>query len=182
MSTEVQPTPDWIARAKVEGISQDEALAVFDGLGTVAVADLKGRWKGTALRTGHTLDGALDAFGWWGKEFLDPDTVHPLLFGREPDALVSVNPAYLPLRLAVALSLHRSKLVQAAFRAGKRLLATERSTARLRMIEYRGRVTAAMIYDAQPITDIFRRIDPDTLLGLMDCRRLDPFFVLLERR
>jgi hypothetical protein len=173
--------PAWLKRAKSDGIALDEAIAAFDGLGPVSLEEMIGRWRGTGLRSGHTLDGALEAFGWWGKEFRDPDTVHALLFGREPGRIVSVDPAYLPLRLAVALNLHRNRLAQAAFRAGKRLIATKRSTARLRMIEHRGVVTAAMIYDAQPITDVFRRVDADTLLGLMECRGLDPFLFVLER-
>jgi hypothetical protein len=33
-----------------------------------------------------------------------------------------------------------------------------------------------------PIVDVFRRTDPDTLLGLMDLRGMEkPFFFLLER-
>jgi hypothetical protein len=39
-----------------------------------------------------------------------------------------------------------------------------------------------MVYDALPIVDVFRRISPGTLLGLMDLRGLtDPFFFLLQR-
>ncbi len=40
-----------------------------------------------------------------------------------------------------------------------------------------------MIYDAHPINDVFRRIDDNTLLGLMDYREFAaPFFFILERR
>jgi len=42
--------------------------------------------------------------------------------------------------------------------------------ARLRQIEYRGVVSAAMIYDRLPIIDHFRAIDDDTLMGLMETR------------
>ncbi len=181
-ATSVSADPTWLTRAKSDGLSLGEALTLFDGLGTVSADELTGRWKGAGLRTGHTLDGALEAIGWWGKEFVDAENVRPLLFGREEDGLVAVNPAFLPLRLAVALNLHRSTLAQRAFRVGKRLIATKRSTAKLRMLEYRGVVTAALIYDTQPITDIFRRVDADTLLGFMDCRGLDPFFFTLKRR
>ena len=40
-----------------------------------------GRWRGSGLPTGSPLDGLLEAYGWYGKEFLDAETVHPLLFG-----------------------------------------------------------------------------------------------------
>ena len=40
-----------------------------------------------------------------------------------------------------------------------------------------------MIYDARPINDVFKRVDADTALGLMDMRGLDkPFFFVLRRR
>jgi hypothetical protein len=43
-------------------------------------------------------------------------------------------------------------------------------------------VSATMIYDALPISDVFRRVDAHTLLGLMDYRALEkPFFFVLRR-
>ena len=39
-----------------------------------------GRWRGRGLHTNHPLDGLLETFGWYGKEFVDAETVHPLLF------------------------------------------------------------------------------------------------------
>ena len=38
------------------------------------------------------------------------------------------------------------------------------------MTEYRGVVSATMIYDSLPIIDIFRKVDDDTVLGAMDLR------------
>jgi hypothetical protein len=62
------------------------------------------------------------------------------------------------------------------------LLYTDKPKARLRTIEHRGVATAAMVYDALPIIDVFRRVDADILLGLMDLRGLArPFFFLLRR-
>ena len=59
---------------------------------------------------------------------------------------------------------------------------TSRPRARLRTVEHRGVHTAAMVYDALPIIDVFRRVDGATVLGLMDLRGLpDPFFFLLRR-
>ena len=42
--------------------------------------------------------------------------------------------------------------------------------ARLREIAFRGKASAAMVYDTQPIIDCFRRIDDDRVLGLMDVK------------
>jgi hypothetical protein len=50
------------------------------------------------------------------------------------------------------------------------------------MVEHRGVTTAAMVYDALPIIDVFRRVGPDIVVGAMDMRSLpSPFFFLLER-
>lgn len=40
--------------------------------------------------------------------------------------------------------------------------------ASLWMIEFRGRVSAAMVYDGVPIVDHFRQVDERTLMGIMD--------------
>jgi len=39
--------------------------------------------------------------------------------------------------------------------------------ARLRMLQFRGQLTATMIYDQHPICDQFKRIDDVTVLGVM---------------
>ena len=62
------------------------------------------------------------------------------------------------------------------------MLKTEKSQARIRMIEYREKVSATMIYDNLPINDIFRKIDDNTVLGLMDFKGMpEPFFFVLNR-
>lgn len=40
--------------------------------------------------------------------------------------------------------------------------------ASLWMIEFRGEVTASMVYDGQPIIDHFKRVDENTLMGIMN--------------
>jgi hypothetical protein len=62
------------------------------------------------------------------------------------------------------------------------LLQTEQPKARLRMTEYRGVVSATMIYDSLPINDVFRKVDEDCVLGAMDMRSTpQPFFFVLRR-
>lgn len=39
--------------------------------------------------------------------------------------------------------------------------------ATLRMVEYRGVVTATMVYDQHPVMDHFRQVDDTTVLGVM---------------
>jgi hypothetical protein len=63
-----------------------------------------------------------------------------------------------------------------------RLLKTKHSQARARMIEYRGKVSATMVYDFLPINDHFRMIDDNSVLGMMDFKGLEnPFPFVLER-
>ena len=55
--------------------------------------------------------------------------------------------------------------------------------ASLRMVEYRGVVTATMVYDKQPIFDHFRKIDDDTMVGAMDRKgEAAPLLFVLRRR
>lgn len=54
-------------------------------------------------------------------------------------------------------------------------------TASLRMVEYRGVVSATMVYDKHPIFDAFRRVDEDTVLGAMD-RKGDAAPLMFELR
>lgn len=145
--------------------------------------DLIGRWRGSELSTGHPLDGLLAWLGWFGKEFRSFDDVHPLLFTRPSGLIVSVNPALMPVTVAMRWPrLARMRVVQIGFRRSIGLFATAHPTARLRRLDFRGRTSAAMIYDSQPIVDHYRRIDDDRVLGLMDRQApSQPFFFLLER-
>ena len=163
--------------------SPDDALALFDGCPAVGVGELTGRWRGSGLPTGSPLDGLLEGYGWYGKEFVDAETVHPLLFADAAGRPRPLNPALIPIAvLRDHAGLAHSPLVRSAFGLVRPLLTTRRPRARLRAVEHRGVVTAAMVYDALPIIDVFRRISADMLLGLMDLRGLpEPFFFVLRR-
>jgi hypothetical protein len=172
----------WLADHR-PGVPPQEALAFFDGLPSVPAADMLGRWRGSGLPTGSRLDGLLEAYGWYGKEALGAEAVHPLLFRDSDGRPRPVDPSWVPLPLPRDhSSLARLWPVRTAFGRLRPLLYTNRPKARLRTIEHRGVTTAAMVYDALPIIDVFRRIGPDTVLGAMDMRGLPaPFLFLLER-
>ncbi|MFE3185976.1 DUF4334 domain-containing protein [Streptomyces violascens] len=57
--------------------------------------------------------------------------------------------------------------------------------ASLWMVEFRGESTATMVYDGQPVLDHFKRVDTNTLLGVMNGKNvLDEgryFCFILER-
>ncbi|MBN2039193.1 MAG: DUF4334 domain-containing protein [Spirochaetes bacterium] len=160
----------------------EEALHMFDSLDTVNIEDMKGRWKGSGFLTNHPMDGLLEAFSWYGKEFIDADNVHPLLFTDRKKNLFKVDPKKMPMGLAVKITVPKNKFVILLFHFMKFYLSTEKPKARLRMLEHRGKSSATMIYDDLPIFDIFRKIDNDNLLGLMDLKGVEqPFFFLLKR-
>src|SRR5918994_7397246 len=70
-----------------------DALAIFDAAPAVEPDFMVGTWHGAELPTGHPLDGLLADSGWWGKQFVDTDTVHPLLFPKDGgNALWALNP------------------------------------------------------------------------------------------
>lgn len=160
-------------------VTTDEALTLFDGLDVVTVDAMIGTWQGAEFPTGHRMDGMLTATGWYGKQFVDPETVHPLLFHTvDRRAAFPVNPALAPVGLTLPTGRSYHRLITAA----RPLVGTSKPTARLRMTEYRGRVSATMIYDAKPINDVFRRVDDATVLGAMDMRGADrPYFFVLRR-
>lgn len=158
-----------------------EALSFFDELDAVNLESMFGRWRGKGLETSHPLDGLLETFGWYGKEFVDAETVHPLLFldGSNKIIKVDANPWITELGLRFSL---KNKALKPVFKLATSILKTNESKARIRMMEYRGRVSATMIYDYLPINDVFRQVDDNTLLGLMDYKAIaQPFFFILNR-
>ncbi len=168
--------------ANKNSMSTEEALKFFDALPIVDIDTIIGRWHGTGLSTGHPQDGMLETFGWYGKEFIDRDRVHPLLFTDKKGALFSLDPKRLPMNLALKVPIPRNNLARQALLAARFVLQTHKAKARVRMLEYRGKVSASMIYDDIPVYDTFRLIDRDTLLGVMDQKGMEqPFFFKLHR-
>ncbi len=159
------------------------ALAFFDALPPVSLDEMTGSWGGHGVPTGHPLDGLLERFGWHGKRVDSPEDVHPLVFDAGNGALTCIDPARLPVGLALRIPwLVNTPVVARLFRLARPLLRARKPAARLRMTEHRGVLTATMIYDALPIVDVFRKVDDTTVLGVMDLRGLDqPFFFTLRR-
>lgn len=158
-----------------------EALALFDSLDPVDLDFMMGRWVGAGFDTHHPMDGLLETFGWYGKAFITPDDVHPLLFRRGGD-IISISPRFMPMGLLWKRQVPRSALLNALSLPLKLALQTRQARARLRMLEHRGKVSATMIYDDLPIHDVFRKLDDNTVLGVMDLKGMpQPFFFRLRR-
>ncbi len=164
------------------GATTEEALKFFDELESVNLEFMMGRWQGSEFPTNHPMDGLLEASGWYGKEFVDAEQVHPLLFSDGNNNIFKVDPNPIAMNLGVSLPVFKSKAMKPVFQLMNLMLKTEKSQARIRMMEYRQKVSATMIYDNLPINDIFRKIDDNTVLGLMDFKGVSqPFFFVLKR-
>ncbi|MFI6225977.1 DUF4334 domain-containing protein [Micromonospora echinospora] len=60
-----------------------------------------------------------------------------------------------------------------------------RGEASLWTVEFRGESTATMVYDGQPVFDHFKRVDENTLMGIMNGKNVPadgPFFYFLLDR
>ena len=162
--------------------STEAALKLFDELDTVNLDFMMGQWQGEGLHTDHPMDGLLEALNWYGKQFIDADQVHPLLFLDSKNKVFKGTIPYSLINLAIPLNFPKNQAMQLLFRLSHPLIKTETSKARLRMMEYRNKVSATMIYDYLPIHDTFRKIDENTVLGLMDFKSIkQPFFFVLKR-
>jgi hypothetical protein len=159
-----------------------EALALFDSLEVVDLDSMLGRWHGAGFPTHHRMDGILEAYGWYGKEFHSANEVDPLLF-KKGKKLVRMNPERIPLTLLTAnFEPPKSALIGRFFSLLIPMIETKDHKARMRMTEFRGKVSATMMYDGLPINDVFRKVDENTLFGLMDLKGMDqPFFFILYR-
>lgn len=161
-----------------------QAQEVFDNATAVEPDFMIGTWRGSELVTGHRMDGMLGASGWWGKQFVDSETVHPLLFPTSDGrALWALDPRRLPFGLLMKAPLPSldGRSLAGLVKASRPVMGTKKPKARLRTTEYGGVASATMVYDAHPINDVFRRISDDTVIGLMDLRGAEPYFFSLRR-
>lgn len=164
-----------------EKLTTEDALKLFDELEAVNCDFMLGQWKGREVITGHPMDGILKLVGWHGKSFIDADTVHPLLMYRNNSQLFSINPGLMPLGL-MKYRLPKLKVYKPTLQFLRLLIQTRKGKARLRMLEHRGKVSAAMCYDQLPVNDCFRKIDDNSVLGVMDQKGSQtPYFFILER-
>jgi hypothetical protein len=174
----------WLNQYSRVTLSTESALTFFDTLEAVALKDLLGFWKGAELKTNHPFNGLLKSLGWYGKAFITPDAVHPLIFKQTNSEYYSLNTKLIPQSLLKRIPKERSlTYLKPLYLKTGPLLKTMKPGARMRMMEYRGVSSATMIYDFLPINDVFRKIDNDTVMGLMDMKELSqPFFFILKKQ
>lgn len=165
-----------------ERITTEDAIAFFDSLEPAEVDMMIGDWKGEGVDTGHPMDGMLEATNWYGKRFNSANDVHPLIHRAPWGGTVSIDPTLMPLRLALNLPF-RDALAPALFPLLCVFFRANKGKARLRAIEFRGRLHAAMCYDTKPINDVFAKISDNAVLGWMDYKGMEkPYFFKLTRK
>ena len=107
-------------------------------LSPVSVEDVLGHWRGGDFATGHVVSTILTKVRWHGKWFDGPLDATPIVCRDDADDLYANERA-----------------------AGG-------GAASLWPVEFRGEVTATMVYDRLPVVDHFKRVDKDTLMGVMN--------------
>ena len=168
-------------RTPNEHMTTEAAIAMFDSLEPATPDLMIGDWRGEGVDTDHPMDGMLEASSWHGKRFVSENEVHPLIHKGLRGKTFSINPAFLPLKLTMNFPL-RDTLIPVLFPVYSLFIRTKSGKARLRQIEFRERLHAAMCYDAKPINDVFAKYDDDTLMGWMDFKGMEqPYFFKLFR-
>lgn len=125
--------------AAAPAVDPAELDAIWPALPPVHIDELRGLWRLTVLNGDHVANSrVIDPDRWFGKRFVSEHEVHPMLYLNDEGELY-------PNRQA-----------------------TGGGDASLWMTEFRGELTAAMVYDTLPIVDHFKRIDERTVLGLMN--------------
>ena len=127
-----------------------------------------GLWTGRGVPSGHPLDGVLENLGWFGKLFTAQMRADASLFRGGERRLVAIDPAWIPLRLALRFhKLGRTRAASNLFSYLLRRLRANGPVASLKAMPFQGVISAAMVYDRQPIVDHFRRIDDGRVMGAM---------------
>lgn len=160
-----------------------EVMAYFDTLPAVSLDEMLGVWEGKGIPTGHPLDGLLERYHWFGKDFKSTESIHPLLFTKKDGGIYAANPGWLPISLLQKYprAFHHPYTIS-IFKTLGFLLQTRKHKARMRLMDFRGVVTATLIYDNQPIQDIFRRVDANTLIGIMDLKGDSQYYCFMLQR
>ncbi|KAA1039599.1 DUF4334 domain-containing protein [Macrococcus equipercicus] len=148
---------------------QQEIKAYFDSLEPISTHMIYGLWRGEEVNTPHPMTSLLKKANWYGKYFQDDNNVTPIVMQDKNGELFAANPGILPLKAPLKLVKLLSKgFFDMSVTLIKPLFKTKSSKARLRMMDYNGTPTAAMIYDQKPLIDYLKKIDDNTLLGMVD--------------
>ncbi|MCV3769003.1 DUF4334 domain-containing protein [Rhizobium sp. TRM95796] len=163
--------------------NQKTRIEAFKRLAPIELRELAGLWAGRGVPSGHQFDGVLENLGWFGKRFRQDMKADALLFHGGDRRLVAVDPKWIPLRLALRWhAFGRTQAAQNLFSYLQGQMRAMGPVAELRTVAFGGVMSAAMVYDRQPIIDHFRRIDDGKIMGAMTVAGEDLiYFFELER-
>jgi hypothetical protein len=160
-----------------------KALEKFQSLPPIEPREMIGLWTGQSIPSGHPIDGVLENLGWFGKRFTPEMRADPLLFRFDERRLIAVDPARIPLRLALRFhKVGRTRAARNLFPHLLRGLRAKGPVASLKTMSFQGVASAALVYDDQPIVDHFRRMDDRKIIGAMTIQGDDRvYFFELDR-
>lgn len=167
----------------VQADLQKDMTAWFQSLEPVKPVEIVGLWRGAGVPSAHPLDGVLENLQWFGKRFHPDMRADALLFQWHPGRLVAIDPRFVPIGLAIKLApFGRTALARTTFSYLQKAFRARGTTAALEVRTFEQIASAAMVYNEQPIVDHFRRVDENTLAGMM-CVRDDKrrFFFKLTK-
>jgi len=140
----------------------------FQTLEPVVPEEMVGLWRGEGIAADHPLDGVLENLQWFGKRFHPDLRADALLFQWRPDRLVPIEPSFFPIGTVLRLAFFgRTFVARKSFSYLQKIFRARGTTAMLTARVADGAQTAAMVYDYQPITDFFKRIDQREVAGMM---------------
>ncbi len=159
------------------------ALDEFQRLPPIEPREMIGLWTGRGIPSDHPFDGVLENLGWFGKRFTPDLRADALLFRFGERELIPIDPARIPLRLALRIrKVGKTRAARKLFSYLQRKLRAKGPVASLKTMSFQGVASAAMIYDDQPIIDHFRKMDDRKIIGAMTIQGDDRiYFFKLER-
>ncbi|PZM16463.1 DUF4334 domain-containing protein [Rhizobium tubonense] len=162
---------------------QQKTLEQFQCLPPIEPREMIGLWRSRGIPAGHPFDGVLENLGWFGKRFTAELRADALLFRSGQHELIPIDPARIPLGLALRFhKVGRTRAARNLFSYLRRGLRAKGPVASLKTMSFRGVTSAAMAYDEQPIVDHFRRIDERRIMGMMEIEGDERiYFFELER-
>ena len=166
------------AQAQQAGqVSCEDALAIYDALEPIDT-DFMLAPEGEGFATGHPLDKSDVATGM--ASVLTAPNTYPLVFRKASGKLTTVKPMLVMPGLGCWTGCRFCRIGGKTFQFALPL--SRRRSAPACMIHYRGKTSATMSYDNLPINDVFRKVDDNTVLGIMDLKGMkQPFFFVLRR-
>jgi hypothetical protein len=145
----------------------EEAAETFDTLPPVSTDFMIGTWKGEDIKGGSPGAYMLESLGWFGKTFESSDVAYPLVFYTK-DKSSTFAAKHAKLAECVKNNIMPSDVQEE--------VEDKSPAARLRVVEWRGVSSAAMCYNEVPVIDHFRKVDEDTVYGMMDTPKGHPAY------